>query len=121
MARISGIDLPAEKRIEIGLTYIHGIGRPTADKILADLKIDPSTRCKALSDEDGKKIKDYCDKNDILLEGDLRKKVGLEIKALTEIGSYRGVRHRQHRPLRGQHTHSNCRTHKGPRNGGKKK
>ena len=94
MARIAGVDLPREKRIEIGLTYVYGIGRSTADQILAGTGINPDIRVKDLSAEDEAKIREYIDKNDIIVEGDLRRNVALDIKRLTEIQCYRGVRHR---------------------------
>ena len=113
MARISGVDLPKDKRVEIGLTYIFGIGRPTADKILAATGINPDTRVKDLSEQDVAKLRDYIDAN-ITVEGDLRREVALNIKRLVEIGCYRGVRHRKGLPVRGQRTKTNARTRKGP-------
>ena len=101
MARIAGVDLPREKRIEIGLTYVYGIGRSTADQILAGTGINPDIRVKDLSAEDEAKIREYIDKNDIIVEGDLRRNVALDIKRLTEIQCYRGVRHRKGLPCRG--------------------
>ncbi|WP_294497987.1 30S ribosomal protein S13 [uncultured Gemmiger sp.] len=115
MARIAGVDLPREKRIEIGLTYVYGIGRSTADQILAGTGINPDIRVKDLSAEDEAKIRDYIDKNDIIVEGDLRRNVALDIKRLTEIQCYRGVRHRKGLPCRGQRTKTNARTCKGPK------
>lgn len=115
MARIAGVDLPREKRIEVGLTYVYGIGQSTADKILADTGVNPDTRVKDLSAEDEAKIRDYIDKNNILVEGDLRRNVALDIKRLTEIQCYRGVRHRKGLPCRGQRTKTNARTCKGPK------
>ena len=115
MARIAGVDLPREKRIEIGLTYVYGIGRSTADKILAGTGVDPDTRVKDLSADDEAKIRDYIDKNNIIVEGDLRRNVALDIKRLTEIQCYRGVRHRKGLPCRGQRTKTNARTCKGPK------
>jgi len=120
MARIAGVDLPNEKRVEIGLTYIYGIGRVTSNKILEATKIDPNTRVKDLTENDINKIRDYMDKN-VVTEGDLRRDVALNIKALQEIGSYRGVRHRKGLPVRGQSTRSNARTRKGPRGSSVKK
>ena len=120
MARIAGVDLPNEKRVEIGLTYIYGIGRVTSNKILEATKIDPNTRVKDLTENDINKIREYMDKN-ITTEGDLRRDVALNIKALMEIGSYRGVRHRKGLPVRGQSTRSNARTRKGPRGSSVKK
>ena len=115
MARIAGVDLPREKRIEVGLTYVYGIGQSTADEILAGTGIDPDIRVKDLSAEDEAKIRDYIDKNDIIVEGDLRRNVALDIKRLTEIQCYRGVRHRKGLPCRGQRTKTNARTCKGPK------
>ena len=113
MARISGVDLPREKRIQIGLTYIYGIGLPTADKILAETGVNPDTRVKDLTEEDVSKLRDYIEKN-IHVEGDLRREVSMNIKRLIEIGCYRGVRHRKGLPVRGQRTKTNARTRKGP-------
>ena len=115
MARIAGVDLPREKRIEVGLTYVYGIGQSTADEILAGTGINPDTRVKDLSAEDEAKIRDYIDKNNILVEGDLRRNVALDIKRLTEIQCYRGVRHRKGLPCRGQRTKTNARNCKGPK------
>ena len=115
MARIAGVDLPREKRIEVGLTYVYGIGQSTADEILAGTGINPDTRVKDLSAEDEAKIRDYIDKNNILVEGDLRRNVALDIKRLTEIQCFRGVRHRKGLPCRGQRTKTNARTCKGPK------
>ena len=115
MALIAGVDLPREKRIEVGLTYVYGIGQSTADEILAGTGINPDTRVKDLSAEDEAKIRDYIDKNNILVEGDLRRNVALDIKRLTEIQCYRGVRHRKGLPCRGQRTKTNARTCKGPK------
>ena len=122
MARIAGVDLPREKRIEIGLTYIYGIGRTTADEIIAATGINPDTRVKDLTEQDVGKLRDYIDHN-LKVEGDLRREVSLNIKRLMEIGCYRGLRHRRGLPVRGQRTHTNARTRKGPRKqiGGKKK
>ena len=113
MARIAGIDLPKEKRVEIGLTYIFGIGRQTATTILKETGVNPDTRVKDLSEEDVAKLRDYIDKN-IIVEGDLRRETALNIKRLVEIGCYRGVRHRMGLPVRGQRTKTNARTRKGP-------
>ena len=113
MARIAGVDLPKNKRIEIGLTYIYGIGRSTADEILAGTGVNPDVRVKDLSEEDVAKLRDYIDKH-ITVEGDLRREVALNIKRLVEIGCYRGVRHRKGLPVRGQRTKTNARTRKGP-------
>ena len=115
MARIAGVDLPREKRIEVGLTYVYGIGQSTADEILAGTGIDPDIRVKDLSAKDEAKIRDYIDKNDIIVEGDLRRNVALDIKRLTEIQCYRGIRHRKGLPVRGQRTKTNARTRKGPK------
>ena len=113
MARISGVDLPREKRIEIGLTY--GIGRSTADQILAATGINPDTRVKDLTADEEALIRDYIDKNNIMVEGDLRRNVALDIKRLVEVQCYRGVRHRKGLPVRGQRTKTNARTRKGPK------
>ena len=113
MARIAGVDLPREKRVEIGLTYIFGIGRTTADKILAETGINPDTRVKDMTEEDEAKIREYIDHH-LIVEGDKRRDVALNIKRLVEIGCYRGVRHRKGLPVRGQRTKTNARTRKGP-------
>ncbi|MDE5752999.1 MAG: 30S ribosomal protein S13 [Oscillospiraceae bacterium] len=113
MARISGVDLPKEKRVEIGLTYIYGIGRTTASKILERTGINPDTRVKDLTEKDVAKLRDDIDAN-VTVEGDLRREVALNIKRLIEIGCYRGVRHRKGLPVRGQRTKTNARTRKGP-------
>ena len=115
MARISGVDLPREKRIEIGLTYIYGIGRSAADQILAATGINPDTRVKDLTADEEALIRDYIDKNNIMVEGDLRRNVALDIKRLVEVQCYRGVRHRKGLPVRGQRTKTNARTRKGPK------
>ena len=115
MARIAGVDLPREKRIEVGLTYVYGIGQSTADEILAGTGINPDTRVKDLTADEEAKIRDYIDKNNIMVEGDLRRNVALDIKRLTEIQCYRGVRHRKGLPCRGQRTKTNARTWKGPK------
>jgi small subunit ribosomal protein S13 len=122
MARIAGVDLPKEKRVEIGLTYIFGIGLKTAQDILAGTEINPDTRVKDLSENDISKLRDYIDKN-VKHEGDLRREISLNIKRLVEIGCYRGVRHRRGLPVRGQNTKQNARTRKGPKKqvAGKKK
>jgi len=114
MARIAGVDLPRDKRVEIGLTYIYGIGRPTANKILAETGINPDTRVRDLTDDEVNKLRDYIDKN-LTVEGDLRREVSLNIKRLMEIGCYRGLRHRRGLPVRGQRTKTNARTRKGPK------
>lgn len=115
MARIAGVDLPREKRIEVGLTYVYGIGQSTADEILAGTGINPDTRVKDLTADEEAKIRDYIDKNNIMVEGDLRRNVALDIKRLTEIQCYRGVRHRKGLPCSGQRTKTNARTCKGPK------
>ena len=115
MARIAGVDLPREKRIEVGLTYVYGIGQSTADEILAGTGINPDTRVKDLTADEEAKIRDYIDKNNIMVEGDLRRNVALDIKRLTEIQCCRGVRHRKGLPCRGQRTKTNARTCKGPK------
>ncbi len=115
MARIEGVDLPREKRIEIGLTYIYGIGRPTSNKILAQAGVNPDTRVRDITDEEVKKITEAIDKLGIMVEGDLRREIALNIKRLQEIGCYRGIRHRKGLPVRGQNTKNNARTRKGPK------
>lgn len=114
MARIAGIDLPREKRVEIGLTYIYGIGVTSSNKILKEAGINPDTRVKDLTDEEVNKIRKIIDEH-YKVEGDLRREVALNIKRLTEIGCYRGLRHRRSLPVRGQRTKTNARTRKGPR------
>ena len=114
MARIAGVDLPREKRIEIGLTYIYGIGRPTALLILEKAGINPDTRVKDLTEDEAGKIRKIIDE-EYLVEGDLRREVSMNIKRLMEIGSYRGIRHRKGLPVRGQKTKTNARTRKGPK------
>ena len=114
MARIAGVDLPNDKRIEIALTYIYGIGRTSADKIIADTGINPDTRSKDLTDEEVAKLRDEIEKN-YTVEGDLRRDVSLNIKRLVEINCYRGIRHRKGLPVRGQRTKTNARTRKGPK------
>ena len=114
MARIAGVDLPNEKRVEIGLTYIYGIGLTTSKKILAETGINPDTRVKDLTEEDISKLREYIDHN-LQVEGDRRRTVALDIKRLIEIGSYRGLRHRQGLPVRGQRSKTNARTRKGPK------
>ena len=122
MARIAGIDLPRDKRVEIGLTYIYGIGRVTANKVIAETGVDKDTRVRDLTEDEVNKLREYIDKN-IKVEGDLRREIALNIKRLIEIGSYRGIRHRRGLPVRGQRTKTNARTRKGPRRtvAGKKK
>ena len=114
MARIAGIDLPREKRVEIGLTYIYGIGRTTSNKILEAAKVNPDTRVRDLTDDEVKKISEIIEAN-YMVEGDLRREVALNIKTLQEIGCYRGIRHRKGLPVRGQKTKTNARTRKGPK------
>ena len=114
MARIAGVDLPNEKRLEIGLTYIKGIGRKTSMKILNDTKISPDVRVKDLTEAEVAALRNYIEKN-LTVEGDLTREVSLNIKALSEIGCYRGVRHRKGLPVRGQSTKQNARTRKGPK------
>lgn len=120
MARIAGVDIPDNKRVEISLTYIFGIGRSTANKILSEADIDPNTRVKDLSDEELNRIRENIDQN-YHVEGDLRREVAMNIKRLQEIGSYRGRRHRMGLPVRGQRTKTNARTRKGPGSLGKKR
>ena len=114
MARISGVDLPREKRVEIGLTYIYGIGRASSNKILAAAKVNPDTRVRELTDEEVKRISEVIDET-MMVEGDLRRETALNIKRLQEIGCYRGKRHRVGLPVRGQNTKNNARTRKGPK------
>ena len=113
MARIAGVDLPREKRVDIALTYIYGIGRKTANDILAATGVNPDTRVKDMTEEDEAKIREYIDHH-LIVEGDKRRDVALNIKRLVEIGCYRGVRHRKGLPVRGQRTKTNARTRKGP-------
>ena len=115
MARIAGVDLPREKRVEIGLTYIYGIGVASSNKILAKAGINPDTRVKDLTDDQVNAIRKVLDDEEYKLEGDLRREVALNIKRLTEIGCFRGLRHRRGLPVRGQRTKTNARTRKGPR------
>ena len=115
MARISGVDLPREKRVEIGLTYIYGIGRASADKILEKANVNPDTRVRDLTDEEVDKIRAAIDELEIMVEGDLRRDIAMNIKRLQEIGCYRGIRHRKGLPVRGQKTKTNARTRKGPK------
>lgn len=114
MARIAGVDLPRDKRVEIGLTYIYGIGRPTSQKILSQSGINLDTRIRDLTEEEVNKLRDIIEKN-FRIEGDLRREIALNIKRLIEIGSYRGLRHRRGLPVRGQNTKNNARTRKGPK------
>ena len=115
MARIAGVDLPREKRVEIGLTYIYGIGRTKSNEILKASGINPDTRVKDLTEDEVIKIREIIDKNGYKVEGDLRRETALNIKRLMEIGCYRGLRHRKNLPVRGQRTKTNARTRKGPR------
>ena len=114
MARISGVDLPREKRVEIGLTYIYGIGVTSSNRILSQAGVDPNTRVKDLTDDEVKKIAEVIAETQVV-EGDLRRQIAMDIKRLTEIGCYRGIRHRKGLPVRGQKTKTNARTRKGPR------
>ncbi|MDD3220822.1 MAG: 30S ribosomal protein S13 [Clostridia bacterium] len=114
MARISGVDLPREKRVEIGLTYIYGIGRVSANRILKEANINPDTRVRDLTDEEVGRIRDVIDATQTV-EGDLRREIAMNIKRLQEIGCYRGIRHRKGLPVRGQKTKTNARTRKGPK------
>ncbi|HHW68450.1 MAG: small subunit ribosomal protein [Epulopiscium sp.] len=114
MARIAGIDLPRDKRVEIGLTYIYGIGRATSNKILKEAGINPDTRVRDLTDDEAAKLREIIEKS-YVVEGDLRREVALNIKRLMEIGCYRGIRHRKGLPVRGQNTKNNARTRKGPK------
>ena len=114
MARISGVDLPREKRVEIGLTYIYGIGKTSSVRILEKAGVSPDIRCKDLSDEDVSKLREAIDET-MVVEGDLRREIALNIKRLQEIGCYRGIRHRRGLPVRGQKTKTNARTRKGPK------
>ena len=114
MARIAGVDLPREKRVEIGLTYVYGIGRTSSNKILEKAKVNPDTRVRELTDDEVKRISEVIDA-DYMVEGDLRREVAMNIKRLQEIGCYRGIRHRKGLPVRGQKTKTNARTRKGPK------
>ena len=115
MARISGVDLPRDKRIEIGLTYVYGIGRATSNRLLKEAGVNPDTRVRDLTDEEVGKIRDAIDADSILIEGDLRREIAINIKRLQEIGCYRGIRLRKGLPVRGQKTKTNARTRKGPK------
>ena len=115
MARISGVDLPRDKRIEIGLTYVYGIGRATSNRLLKEAGVNPDTRVRDLTDEEVGKIRDAIDADSILIEGDLRREIAINIKRLQEIGCYRGIRHRKGLPVRSQKTKTNARTRKGPK------
>ena len=114
MARLAGVDLPRDKRVEIGLTYIYGIGRSTATRLLAEAKVNPDTRVRDLTDDEVSRIKDAMDAS-CTVEGDLRRQTAMDTKRLQEIGCYRGIRHRKGLPVRGQNTKNNARTRKGPR------
>ena len=114
MARIAGVDLPRDKRVEIGLTYIYGIGRTSSNRILADAGVDPNTRVRDLTDDEVKKIASVIEETQVV-EGDLRRQTAMDIKRLMEIGCYRGIRHRKGLPVRGQKTKTNARTRKGPK------
>ena len=115
MARIAGVDLPREKRVEIGLTYIYGIGRTTSNKILATAGVNPDVRVRDLTDEEVDKIRVTMENLGVMVEGDLRRDIAMNIKRLQEIGCYRGIRHRKGLPVRGQNTKNNARTRKGPK------
>jgi len=115
MARISGVDLPRDKRIEIGLTYVYGIGRTSAARILAAANVNPDTRVRDLTDEEVSAIARVLDESEMLVEGDLRRDLAMNIKRLQEVGCYRGIRHRKGLPVRGQNTKNNARTRKGPK------
>ena len=117
MARISGVDIPREKRLEIALTYIYGIGKPTAQKICSDTGLDPNNRVRDLTDDEVNKIRVWIEETGQVVEGDLRRNVANDIKRKIEIGCYQGVRHRKGLPVHGQRTHTNARTRKGPRKG----
>ena len=123
MARIAGIDLPRNKNVEIALTYIHGIGRSTARKVLTQAQVDWQRKTDQLTDAEVAKIREVIDQSNLKIEGDLRREVSVNIKRLMDLGSYRGLRHRRSLPVRGQRTHTNARTRKGPRRqmGGKRK
>ena len=114
MARIAGVDLPREKRVEIGLQYLYGIGETTAKKLLLQSHVDPDTRVRDLTDEEVNRLRDLIER-DLVVEGDLRRQVGMNIKRLMDIGSYRGIRHRRGMPVRGQRTRTNARTRRGPK------
>ncbi|MEX1376579.1 MAG: 30S ribosomal protein S13 [Eubacteriales bacterium] len=122
MARIAGVDLPREKRVEIGLTYVYGIGLTTSQKILAETKINPDIRVKDLTESEVSTLREYIE-NNVKVEGDLRREIAMNIRRLMEIGAYRGIRHRRNLPVRGQNSKQNARTRKGPRKGsvGRKK
>lgn len=115
MARIEGVDLPRDKRVEVGLTYIYGIGRSTSNQLLETAGVDPNTRVKDLTEAETVAIRDAIASNNVIIEGELRREVQLNIKRLQEIGTYRGLRHRRNLPVRGQRTKTNARTQKGPK------
>ncbi len=114
MARIAGVDLPRNKRIEVGLTYVYGIGRSRSNQILSMAQVDPNKKTDQLAEEEVSRIRDYIEKN-VSVEGDLRRVVSINVKRLIDLGTYRGIRHRKNLPVRGQRTHTNARTRKGPR------
>jgi small subunit ribosomal protein S13 len=116
MARVAGVDLPREKRGEVAITYIYGIGRTTANRILAKASIDPGKRVKAWNDDETARVRDIIER-ELKVEGDLRREISMNVKRLMDVGSYRGIRHRRGLPVRGQRTHTNARTRKGPRKG----
>jgi small subunit ribosomal protein S13 len=116
MARVAGVDLPREKRGEVAITYIYGIGRSTANQVLAKAGVDPGKRVKAWSDDETARVREIIER-DLKVEGDLRREVSMNVKRLMDVGSYRGIRHRRGLPVRGQRTHTNARTRKGPRKG----
>ncbi len=122
VARIAGVDIPRDKRVEIALTYIYGVGLTTSQKVLAQTRVNPDTRVKDLTEEEVNRLREYIDRN-VKVEGDLRREVDMNIKRLIEIGSYRGMRHRRNLPVRGQRTRTNARTRRGPKKtvAGKKK
>jgi len=116
MARIAGVDLPRDKRGEVALTYVYGVGRPTAIRVLSDARVDPNKRVNAWSEEETGRVREILER-DVRVEGDLRREVSMNVKRLMDIGAYRGMRHRKGLPVRGQRTHTNARTRKGPRRG----
>ncbi len=116
MARIAGVDLPREKRGEVALTYIYGVGRPTANRVLRDARVDPNKRVSGWSDDETGRVREILER-DIRVEGDLRREISMNVKRLMDVGTYRGIRHRRGLPVRGQRTHTNARTRKGPRRG----
>jgi len=116
MARVAGVDLPREKRGEVAITYIYGIGRSTARRVLRDANVDPNKRVKAWNDDEVSRVRDIIERSQ-KVEGDLRREISMNVKRLMDIGSYRGIRHRRGLPVRGQRTHTNARTRKGPRRG----